>query len=59
MMGQGRNSESISYADQSKVLYLILHVFSCRLYGLRKYKDRIKGEYGDVEELQDGNLSDH
>lgn len=37
----------------------ILHVFSCRLYGLRKYKDRIKGEYGDVEELQDGNLSDH
>lgn len=37
----------------------ILHVFSCRLYGLRKYKDKIKGEYGDVEELQDGNLSDH
>ena len=36
-----------------------LHVFSCRLYGLRKYKDKIKGEYGDVEELQDGNLSDH
>ena len=36
----------------------ILHVFSCRLYGLRKYKDKIKGEYGDVEELQDGNLSD-
>ena len=35
----------------------ILHVFSCRLYGLRKYKDKIKGEYGDVEELQDGNLS--
>ena len=37
----------------------ILHVFSCRLYGLHKYKDKIKGEYGDVEELQDGNLSDH
>ena len=37
----------------------ILHVFSCRLYGLRKYKEKIKGEYGDVEELQDGNLSDH
>jgi predicted site-specific integrase-resolvase len=36
----------------------ILHVFSCRLDGLRKYKDKIKGEYGDVEELQDGNLSD-
>ena len=37
----------------------ILHVFSCRLYGLRKYKDKIKGEYGDVEELPDGSLSDH
>lgn len=26
-------------------LVSIIHVFSCRLYGLRKYKKKIKGEY--------------
>ena len=36
----------------------ILHVFSCRLYGLRKYKKEIKEEYPDVKELQDGDPSD-
>lgn len=26
-------------------LISIIHVFSCRLYGLRKYKKKIRGEY--------------
>ncbi len=35
----------------------ILHVFSCRLYGLRKYKKQIEGDVEIVKELQDGNKS--
>ena len=36
----------------------ILHVFSCRLYGLRKYKRLIKEDDEVVQELQDGNHAD-
>ena len=36
----------------------ILHVFSCRLYGLRKYKKQIKREEEIAKEFQDGNKSD-
>lgn len=36
----------------------ILHVFSCRLYGLRKYKKQIKKDEGIAKELQDGDQSD-
>ena len=36
----------------------ILHVFSCRLYGLRKYKKQIKEDAEIAKELQDGNKSD-
>ena len=36
----------------------ILHVFSCRLYGLRKYKKQIEGDAEIAKELQDGNKSD-
>ena len=35
----------------------ILHVFFCRLYGLRKYKKLIEGDVEIVKELQDGNKS--
>ena len=35
----------------------ILHVFSCRLYGLRKYKKQIEGDVEIAKELQDGNKS--
>ena len=35
----------------------ILHVFSCRLYGLRKYKKLIERDEEIAEELQDGNKS--
>lgn len=33
----------------------ILHVFSCRLYGLRKYKKQIEGDVEIANELQNGN----
>lgn len=33
----------------------ILHVFRCRLYGLRKYKKQIKEDEEIVKELQNGN----
>ena len=36
----------------------ILHVFSCRLYGLRKYKKQIEGDAEIAKELQNGNQSD-
>ena len=35
-----------------------VHVFSCRLYGLRKYKKQIERDEKIAEELQDGNPSD-
>ncbi len=34
---------------------LILHVFSCQLQGLRKYKRQIERDEEIAEELQDGN----
>ena len=36
----------------------ILHVFSCRLYGLRKYKKQIEGDEEIAKELQNGNKPD-
>lgn len=36
----------------------ILHVFSCRLYGLHKYKKQIERDEEIAKELQDGNKSD-
>ena len=35
----------------------ILHVFSCRLNGLRKYKKQIERDEEIAKELQDGNKS--
>ena len=35
----------------------ILHVFSCQLQGLRKYKKQIERDEEIAEELQDGNKS--
>ena len=36
----------------------MLNMFSCRLYGLRKYKKLIERDEEIAEELQDGNKSD-
>ena len=38
--------------------FLILRVFSCRLYGLRKYKKQIEKDEEIAKELQDRNKSD-
>lgn len=38
-------------------MVLILHVFSCQLQGLRKYKKQIERDEEIAEELQDGNKS--
>ena len=35
----------------------LLHVFSCRLYGLCKYKKQIEGDEEIAKEFQDGNKS--
>ena len=36
----------------------ILHVLSCRLHGLRKYKRQIEGDEELAKELQDRNRSE-
>lgn len=36
----------------------ILHVFSCRLYGLRKYKKQIEGDENIAKSVQNGNSPD-
>ena len=38
-------------------LISIIHVFSCRIYGLRKYKKQIEGDEQIAKELQDRNKS--
>ena len=36
----------------------ILHIFSCRLYGLRKYKKQIEGDENIAKGVQNGNSPD-
>lgn len=38
-------------------LISIIYVFSCRIYGLRKYKKQIEGDEEIAKELQDRNQS--
>lgn len=50
------NNESLSPNEELvQDIISILHVFSCRLYGLRKYKKQIKEDEEIVKELQDRN----
>lgn len=50
------NNESLSPNEELvQDVISILHVFSCRLYGLRKYKNQIKEDDDIVKELQNGN----
>jgi len=52
------NNEALSPNEELvQDIISILHVFSCRLYGLRKYKNRIKEDKEIAKELQDGNKS--
>lgn len=50
------NNETLSPNEELvQDIISILHVFSCRLYGLRKYKKQIKEDEEIAKELQSGN----
>ena len=52
------NNEELSPQEELvQDMLSILQVFSCRLYGLRKYKNQIKRDEEIVKELQDRNSS--
>ena len=52
------NNEGLSPQEELvQDIVSILRVFSCRLYGLRKYKKQIERDEEIVKELQDGNQS--
>ena len=52
------NNEELSPQEElAQNIVSILHVFSCRLYGLRKYKKQIERDEEIVKELQDRNQS--
>ena len=52
------NNEDLSPQEELvQDIVSILHEFSCRLYGLRKYKKQIERDEEIVKELQDGNQS--
>ena len=52
------NNEELSPQEELvQDIVSILHVFSCRLYGLRKYKKQIERDEEIAKELQDGNQS--
>ncbi|MCT4604937.1 MAG: IS607 family transposase [Marinisporobacter sp.] len=45
------NNEKLSPQEEMvKDLMTIIHIFSCRLYGLRKYGKKVKEEFKNVEE---------
>ena len=53
------NNETLSPNEELvQDIISILHVFSCRLYGLRKYKNQIKVDEEIAKELQNGNKPD-
>ena len=52
------NNEELSPQEELvKDIVSILHVFSCRLYVLRKYKKQIERDEEIAKELQDRNKS--
>ena len=52
------NNEELSPQEELvQDIVSILHVFSCKLYGLCKYKKQIEGDEEIAKELQDGNKS--
>lgn len=50
------NNETLSPNEELvQDIIPILYVSSCKLYGLRKYKNQIKGDEEIAKELQNGN----
>ena len=52
-----KNEELSPQEELVQDIVSILHVFSCSLYGLRKYKKQIERDEEIAKELQDGNKS--
>ena len=50
-----KNEEHSPQEELVQDIISILHVFSCRLYGLRKYKKRIQEDEDIEKDLQDRN----
>lgn len=46
-----RNEELFPNEELAQNIVSILHVFSCRLYGLRKYKNKIQEDEEIAKEL--------
>ena len=52
------NNEALSPQEElSQDIISILHVFSCRLYGLRKYEKQMERDEEIVTSVQNGNRS--
>ena len=53
------NNEKLSPQEELvQDLISIIHVFSCRIYGLRKYKTKIERDEEVVESIQDRDKSE-
>ena len=58
--GNIKNLKQLTISPQEELvqdIVSILHVFSCRLYGLRKYKKQIERDEEIAKEPQDRNKS--
>jgi len=48
------NNESLSHQEELvQDIISLLHIFSCRIYGLRKYKNKIRKDEEVEESIQD------
>ena len=50
-----KNEKLSPHEELVQDIVSILHVFSCRLYGLHKYKKQIEGDENIAKVIQDGN----
>ena len=53
-----KNDKLSPHEELVQDILSILHVFSCRLYGLRKYKKQIEGDETIAKGIQDRNSTD-
>ena len=53
-----KNEKLSPHEELVQDIVSILHVFSCRLYGLRKYKKQIEGDEAIAKGVQNGDCSD-
>ena len=53
-----KNDKLSPHEELVQDIISILHVFSCRLYGLRKYKKQIEGDETIAKGIQDRNSTD-